>query len=70
MKKFHVKKFVSFRRLRKRFKKSIINDENLVKCNECFYILSNTVVKKKIIKKHHDNLLSKHFKTQKTLNSI
>ena len=70
MKKFHVKEFVSSRRLRKRFKKWIINDENLVKRNECFYVLNDAVVRKKIIKKHYNDLLSKHFKTQKTLNLI
>ena len=63
MKKFYVKKFVSSRRLRKRFKKWIINDENLVKRNECLYVLNDTVVKEKIIKKHHDDLLLKHFET-------
>ena len=70
MKKFHVKKFVSSRRLRKRFKKWIINDENLVKRNECFYVSNDAVVKEKIIKKHHDDSLSRHFETQKTLNLI
>ena len=70
MKKFHVRKFMSSRRLRKRFKKWVINDESLVKCNECFYVSNDAVVKEKIIKKHHDNSLSKHFETQKTLNLI
>ena len=62
-KKFHVKKFVSSRRLRKRFKKWIINDKNFVKRNECFYVSDDAVVKKKIIQKHHNDLLSKHFET-------
>ena len=70
MKKFHVRKFVSSRRLRKRFKKWIINDEDLVKRNECLYVSNNAVVKEKIIKKHHDDSLSRHFETQKTLNLI
>ena len=70
MKTFHVRKFASSRRLRKQFKKWIINDENLVKRNECFYISNNAVVKKKLIKKHHNDLLSKHFEIQKILNLI
>ena len=70
MKTFHVRKFAPSRRLRKRFKKWIINDENFVKCNECLYVSNDAVVKKKFIKKHHDNSLSKHFEIQKTLNLI
>ena len=70
MKEFYIKKSVSSRRLRKRFKKCIINDENFVKYNKCLYISNDAVVKKKIIKKHHDNSLSRHFKIQKTLNLI
>ena len=63
IKKFHVKKFVLFRRLRKRFKKWVINDESLIKHNEYFYVLNDAIVKEKIIKKHHDDSLSKHFET-------
>ena len=63
IKEFYVRKFVSFRRLRKRFKKWIINDKNFVKRNECFYVSDDAVVKKKIIQKHHNDLLSKHFET-------
>ena len=70
IKKFHVRKFVSFRRLRKRFKKWIIDDESLVKRNECLYVSNDAVVKEKIIKKHYDDSLSKHFRAQKTLNLI
>ena len=70
MKKIHVKEFTSFRRLRKRFQKWIIDDENLIKCNECFYILDDAVVKKKLIKKHYNDSLSKHFEPQKILNLI
>ena len=70
MKTFHVKEFASSRRLRKRFKKWIINDENFVKHNKCFYVSSDAIVKKKFIKKHHDDSLLKHFKIQKTLNLI
>ena len=57
-------------RLRKLFQKSIINDENLVKCIKYFYIFDDAVVKEKLIKKHHDNSLSEHFETQKILNLI
>ena len=70
MKKIYVKKSASSRRLRKRFQKWIINDESFVKCNECFYVLDNAVVKEKLIKKHHDDLLSEHFEIQKILNLI
>ena len=70
MKKFYVKEFMLFRRLRKQFKKWIINDENFVKHNEYFYVLNSAVVKKKIIKKYHDDSLSKHFEIQKILNLI
>ena len=38
--------------------------------NECFYVLDDAVVKKKLIKKYHDDSLSENFKTQKTLNLI
>ena len=48
----------------------MINDENLIKRNDCSYILNDAVVKEKIIKKYYANLLLKHFKTQKTLNLI
>ena len=61
MKIFHVKKFASFRCLRKQFKKWIINNENFIKCNECFYVLNDAVVKEKLIKKYHDDSLSEHF---------
>ena len=70
MRKFHVRKFVSSCRLRKRFKNWIIDDENLVKRNECLYVSSDIIVKEKLIKKHHNNLLSRYFKAQKTLNLI
>ena len=70
MKTFHVRKTASSRRLHKQFKKWIINDESFVKCNECFYVLNDAVVKKEFIKKHHDDLLSEHFETQKILNLI
>ena len=70
MKKIHVKEFTSSRRLRKRFQKWTINDENLVKRNECLYVFDNAVVKEKLIKKHYDDSLSEHFETQKTLNLI
>ena len=61
MKKIYVKKSASSRHLRKRFQKWIINDEDLVKCNECFYVFDDAVVKKELIKKHHNNSLSEHF---------
>ena len=67
---FYVRKSAPSRRLRKRFKKWIINDENFVKRNKCFYILNDAIVRKKFIKKHHDDLLSRHFKIQKILNLI
>ena len=70
MKKIHVRKFTPSRRLRKRFQKEIINDENLVKYNECFYVFDDAVVKKELIKKHHNDSLSEHFEAQKTLNLI
>ena len=70
MKKIHVRKSAPSRRLRKRFQKWIINDENLVKRNECLYVLDDAVVKKKLIKKHHDDSLSEHFEAQKILNLI
>ena len=70
MKTFHVKKFAPSCRLRKRFKKWIINDESFVKRNKYFYVLDDAIVKKKLIKKHHDDLLLKYFKAQKTLNLI
>ena len=61
MKTFHVKEFASSRRLRKWFKKWIINDENFIKCNEYFYVSDDAIVRKKFIKKHHDDSLLKHF---------
>ena len=70
VKKIYVKEFAPSRRLRKRFQKWIINDENLVKRNECLYVLDDAIVKEKLIRKHHDDSLSEHFKTQKTLNLI
>ena len=70
MKAFYVRKFASSRRLRKWFKKWVINDENFVKRNECFYVSNDAIVKEKFIKKHHDNSLSEHFEVQKTLNLI
>ena len=70
MKKIHVRKSAPSRRLRKRFQKWIINDESLVKRNECFYVFGDAVVKKKFIKKHHDDSLSEHFEVQKILNLI
>ena len=70
MKKIHVREFASSRRLRKRFQKWIIDDENLVKCNEYFYVFDDAFVKKELIKKHHDDSLSEHFEAQKTLNLI
>ena len=70
MKKIHVRESAPSRRLRKRFQKWIINDENLVKRNECLYVLDDAVVKEKLIKKHHDDSLSEHFETQKILNLI
>ena len=51
-------------------KKWVINNKNFVKYNEYFYILNDAVVKEKIIKKYSDDSLSKHFRTQKTLNLI
>ena len=70
MKKIHVKKSASSRRLRKRFQKWIIDDEDLVRRNECFYVLDDAVVRKELIRKHHDNSLSEHFGAQKILNLI
>ena len=70
MKKIYVKKFTPSRRLRKWYQKWIINDENLVKRNECLYVLDDAIVKKKLIRKHHDDSLSRHFETQKILNLI
>ena len=70
IKTFYVKKFASSRRLRKQFKKWIIDDENLVKRNECLYVPNDAIVKKKFIKKHHDDSLSEHFEIQKILNLI
>ena len=63
MKTFYVRKFAPSRRLRKRFKKWIINDENLVKHNECLFVSNDAIVKKKFIKKHHDDSLLEHFET-------
>ena len=70
MKKFHVKKFASSRRLRKQFQKEIINDENLVKYKRCLYVLDDAIVEEKFFKKHYDDSLSKHFETQKILTLI
>ena len=70
MKIFHVKKFAPSRRLRKQFKKWIVDDENLVKRNKYFYVSNNAIVKEKFIKKHHNDSLSEHFEIQKTLNLI
>ena len=70
MKKIHVRKFAPSRRLRKRFQKYFIDNKNLVRCNECLYILDDAAVKKKLIKKYHDNSLSRHFEIQKILNLI
>ena len=70
MKKIYVKKFTPSYRLCKRFQKWIINNKDLVKYNECFYILDNAIVREKLIKKHHDDSLSKHFEIQKALNLI
>ena len=52
------------------FSKSIITDENLVKRNECLYVFENAIVKEKLIKKYYNDLLSKYFEAQKTLNLI
>ena len=35
-----------------------------------FYVFDDAAVKKKLIRKHHDNSLSEHFEVQKTLNLI
>ena len=70
MKKIYVRKSASSRRLRKRFQKWIIDNEDLVKCNKCFYIFDDAVVRKELIKKHHDDSLSEHFGAQKILNLI
>ena len=70
MKKVHVKEFASSRRLRKRFQKWIIDDEDFVKRNECLYIFDDAGVREKLIRKHHDDSLSKHFEAQKILNLI
>ena len=70
VKKIHVRESAPSRRLRKQFQKWIINDESLIKHNECLYVLDDAVVKKKLIKKHHDDSLSGYFRIQKTLNLI
>ena len=70
VKEIYIKKFAPSRRLRKQFQKWIINDKNLIKRNKYFYVLDNVIVKEKLIKKHHDDSLSKHFEAQKTLNLI
>ena len=62
MKTFYIKEFTSFRCLRKRFKKYIINNKNF-KYNECFYVSNNAIVKKKLIKERYDNSLLKHFES-------
>ena len=46
------------------------SSENFVKRNECFYIFDDAVIKKKLIEKHHDDSLSRHFEIQKILNLI
>ena len=69
MKKIHIRKFASSRRLCKRFQKWIIRDKNFNKCNECFYVLDNAVVRRKFIKKYHDDSLSEYFEAQKILDS-
>ena len=51
MKKIHVKESAPSRRLRKRFQKWTINDENLVKCNEYLYVFDDAAVKEELIKK-------------------
>ena len=61
MKKIHVKEFASSRCVRKQFQKEIINDENLIKYNKCFYIFDDAIIRKKLIKKHYNDSLSKHF---------
>ena len=70
MKKIHVKKFASSRHLRKRFQKWIIRNESLIKRNKYFYVFDDAIVREKLIKKHHDDSLSEHFKAQKILNLI
>ena len=70
MKKIHIKKSAPFRRLRKRFQNGIINHEDFIKYNKCFYIFDDAVVKEKLIKKHHDDSLLEHFEVQKILNLI
>ena len=45
------------------FKKYIINDKSFVKYNEYFYVFDDAVVKKKLIEKHHNDLLSEYFET-------
>ena len=70
MKNISVRKFVSSRRLRKRFQKWIINNKNFIKCNEWFHVFDDAVIRKELIKKHHDDLLSEHFEAQKILNLI
>ena len=63
MKKIHIRESAPSRRLRKRFQKWIINDENFVKHNECLYVLDDTAVREKLIRKHYNNSLSEHFET-------
>ena len=61
MKTFHVRKFTPSCRLRKRFKKWIIDDENFVRCNECLYVSNDAIVKKNLLKNimmiHCQNIL-------------
>ena len=61
MKKIHFKESAPSCRLRKRFQKWIINDESLIKRNECLYIFDDAIVKKEFIKKHYNDSLSEHF---------
>ena len=63
MKKIQVKKSVPSRRIRKRFQKQIINDENFVKYDRCFYVFNDAIMTEKFIKKHYDDSLSKYFET-------
>ena len=46
------------------------NDESFVKYNECLYVFNDAIVRKKFIKKYHDDSLSENFDIQKILNLI
>ena len=70
MKAFHARETAPSRRLRKRFKKWAIDDEGLVRRNRCLYVPGDAVVRKELIKKHHDDSLSGHFGAQKILDLI